>query len=92
MSSRRAAFSPFSRRAPPPGAELTLSGYEFYPQALANTIRWAHKAIGKPIYVTESGIADARRVCIYGVSYGGYAALAGVAFGAADGDDRGAPI
>lgn len=52
-------------RAPPPGAELTLSGYEFYPQALANTIRWAHKAIGKPIYVTESGIAtndDARRV------------------------------
>ena len=52
-------------RAPPPGAELTLSGYEFYPQALANTIRWAHKAIGKPVYVTESGIAtndDARRV------------------------------
>lgn len=52
-------------RAPPPGAELTLSGYEFYPQALANTIRWAHKAIGKPIHVTESGIAtndDARRV------------------------------
>ncbi|EIT72169.1 MULTISPECIES: alpha/beta hydrolase family protein [Hydrocarboniphaga] len=26
-------------------------------------------------YVTDSGIADARRVCIYGVSYGGYAAL-----------------
>lgn len=23
-------------------AERTLSGYEFYPQALANTIRWAH--------------------------------------------------
>jgi beta-glucosidase len=51
--------------APPPGAELTLSGYEFYPQALANTIRWAHDAIGKPIYVTESGIGtndDARRI------------------------------
>jgi beta-glucosidase len=50
---------------PPTGAELTLSGYEFYPQALANTIRWAHKAIGKPIYVTESGVAthdDARRI------------------------------
>ncbi|WP_454716523.1 glycoside hydrolase family 1 protein [Caulobacter segnis] len=52
-------------KAPPPGAELTLSGYEFYPQALANTIRWAHRAIGKPVYVTESGVAvadDARRI------------------------------
>jgi beta-glucosidase len=51
--------------APPKDAELTDAGYEFYPQALANTIRWAHAAIGKPIYVTESGIAtndDARRI------------------------------
>ena len=50
---------------PPSGAELTAAGYEYYPQALAATIRWAHKAIGKPIYVTESGIGtddDARRV------------------------------
>lgn len=50
---------------PPKGAELTASGYEFYPQALANTVRWAHGAIGKPIYVTENGIAtddDARRI------------------------------
>jgi beta-glucosidase len=60
---------------PPKGAELTLSGYEFYPQALANTIRWAHAAIGKPIYVTENGIAthdDARRIAFID------AALAGV--------------
>jgi beta-glucosidase len=51
--------------APPPRAELTLSGYEYYPQALAATIRWAHQAIGKPIYVTESGIGtrdDTRRI------------------------------
>jgi len=52
--------------APPPkGAELTDAGYEFYPQALAATIRWAHATIGKPIYVTESGIAtddDTRRI------------------------------
>jgi beta-glucosidase len=51
--------------APPKDAELTDAGYEFYPQALANTIRWAHAAIGKPIYVTENGIAtddDARRI------------------------------
>ncbi|WP_293990310.1 family 1 glycosylhydrolase [Sphingomonas sp.] len=51
--------------APPAGAEMTAAGYEFYPPALANTIRWAHAAIGKPIYVTESGIAtddDTRRI------------------------------
>ena len=50
---------------PPKGAEMTDAGYEFYPQALANTIRWAHTAIGKPIYVTENGIAtddDTRRI------------------------------
>jgi len=28
----------------------------------------------------EQGVADARRICIVGLSYGGYAALAGVAF------------
>jgi beta-glucosidase len=51
--------------APPKGAEMTDAGYEFYPQALANTIRWAQATIGKPIYVTESGIAtddDTRRI------------------------------
>jgi beta-glucosidase len=50
---------------PPKGAELTAAGYEFYPQALPETIRWAHRAIGKPIYVTESGIGtddDTRRI------------------------------
>lgn len=49
----------------PKGAEMTAAGYEFRPQALAATIRWAHKAIGKPIYVTENGIAtddDRRRI------------------------------
>jgi beta-glucosidase len=48
----------------PKGAEMTQAGYEFYPQALAATIRWAHRTIGKPIYVTENGIAtddDSRR-------------------------------
>ncbi len=51
--------------APPADAERTAAGYEFYPQALANTIRWAHGAIAKPIYVTENGIAtddDTRRI------------------------------
>lgn len=50
---------------PPKDAVITDAGYEYYPQAVAGTIRWAHKAIGKPIYVTESGIAtdnDAQRI------------------------------
>lgn len=61
----RLRFDESGMLPPPPGAELTMSGYEYYPQALANTIRWAHRAVGKPIYVTESGIAtkdDARRI------------------------------
>ena len=51
--------------APPAGGEMTDAGYEYYPQALANVIRWAHATFGKPIYVTENGIAtgdDARRI------------------------------
>jgi beta-glucosidase len=49
----------------PKGTEMTAAGYEFRPQALAATIRWAHRVIGKPIFVTESGIGtndDARRI------------------------------
>ena len=67
---------------PPAGAEMTDAGYEFYPQALANTIRWAHAEIGKPIYVTENGIAtndDTRRIAFIDQ------ALAGVRACLADG-------
>jgi beta-glucosidase len=45
--------------------ELTQTGEEFSPQALEQTIRYAHAATGKPIYVTENGVAtedDTRRV------------------------------
>ena len=31
-------------------------------------------------YLIKEGIADAKRICIYGASYGGYATLAGVAY------------
>ena len=61
----RFRFDEHGMVAPPPGAELTSSGYEFYPKALPATIRWAHGAIGKPIYVTENGIGtqdDRRRI------------------------------
>ena len=50
---------------PPEGAEMTAAGYEFRPQALGETIRLAARETGKPVYVTESGIAtddDARRI------------------------------
>jgi beta-glucosidase len=50
---------------PPAGAEMTDAGYEFYPRALGTSIRYAALRTGKPIYVTENGIAtndDARRV------------------------------
>ena len=59
---------------PPKGAEMTAAGYEFYPAALPATIRWAHKAIGKPIYVTESGIGtddDTRRIAFIGQALDG---------------------
>lgn len=49
----------------PDGAEKTAAGYEFYPEALGETIRYAAKATGKPIYVTENGIGtddDTRRI------------------------------
>lgn len=50
---------------PPKGAELTQTGMEFYPECVGHTVRYASKATGVPIYVTENGIAtedDSRRV------------------------------
>ena len=61
----RVRVGPSGQLPPPSDAEMTGAGYEFYPQALGGTIRLAHERIGRPIYVTESGIAtndDARRV------------------------------
>lgn len=50
---------------PPPGSELTQSGYEFWPQALEAVLRRVAGFTSKPLYVTENGIAtenDERRV------------------------------
>lgn len=61
----RVLVGPEGRLPPPEGAELTGAGYEFHPQALGGTIRFAHERIGRPIYVTENGIAtddDTRRI------------------------------
>lgn len=50
---------------PAKGAELTQTGMEFYPECVGNVVRFASKATGVPIIVTENGIAtedDSRRV------------------------------
>jgi beta-glucosidase len=50
---------------PEPGAELTQMGYEFWPEALEQTIRYAAERAKVPVYVTENGIGtedDTRRV------------------------------
>ena len=50
---------------PSAGAELTGSGYEYYPPALGAMVRYAAKLGSRPVYITESGISthdDARRV------------------------------
>lgn len=50
---------------PPPGADLTAAGYEYYPQALGTVLRLAARKTSRPLYVTESGIGtdnDARRI------------------------------
>jgi len=50
---------------PPENAELTQMGYEYYPESLEHTVRFASKEAGVPVIVTENGVAtenDARRV------------------------------
>jgi beta-glucosidase len=50
---------------PEPGAEVTQMGYEFYPEALEGTIRYAAQYTGRPVIVTENGIGtedDTRRI------------------------------
>jgi beta-glucosidase len=50
---------------PAQGAELTQTGMEFYPECVEHVVRYASKATGVPILVTENGIAtedDTRRV------------------------------
>ena len=44
----------------PEGAELTQMGYEFYPQGIGHVVRRvAEELPGKPILVTENGVATA---------------------------------
>jgi beta-glucosidase len=50
---------------PEEGVELTQMGYEFWPEALEQTIRAAAARLSVPIYVTETGVStddDGRRI------------------------------
>jgi beta-glucosidase len=50
---------------PEAGVELTQMGYEFWPEALEQTIRYAAGQAKVPVYVTENGVStedDTRRV------------------------------
>jgi beta-glucosidase len=61
----RVLLGPQGRIDPPAGTEMTAAGYEFYPQALGGTIRLAAERTGRPVIVTENGIAtndDTRRI------------------------------
>ena len=61
----RARFGPDGPLPPEEGVERTQMGYEFWPEALEATIRYAHAATGLPVIVTENGVStddDARRI------------------------------
>jgi beta-glucosidase len=61
----RLRIGPKGLLPPAPGAPLTDMGYENYPAAVGHTIRYAAKHIGKPLYLTETGIGttdDAVRI------------------------------
>jgi len=61
----RQRFGPDGPLGPEEGVELTQMGYEFWPEALEATIRYASAATGLPVIVTENGVAtddDTRRI------------------------------
>lgn len=43
---------------PPADAKFTQVGDEYYPQALGGAVRYAHAATGRPVLVTENGVAS----------------------------------
>jgi len=63
----RTRFGPAGALPPEPGVPVLALGYEYWPQALEGTLRYAARA-GVPLYVTENGIGtddDAQRIAYY---------------------------
>jgi len=64
----RTRFGPDGPLPPEKGVELTQMGYEFWPEALEATLRYANQITGVPMIVTENGIGtadDTRRLEYY---------------------------
>lgn len=68
-----AVFQPHFRGSDGTGLEFVRRGHGEWGRAMQNDISDA------VMHLTQTGVADADRVCIWGWSYGGYAALAGYA-------------
>ncbi len=61
----RVRFGPAGMLPPEEGVEGTLMGYEFWPEALEASIRYAIAVTGSPVIVTENGLGtpdDTRRI------------------------------
>src|SRR3546814_6202846 len=59
---------------------MMVSCFFFFKQKTAYEMRisdWSSD-VALPIWAIEQGVADRKRICIYGGSYGGYAALMGL--------------
>jgi len=69
-----AVLQPNFRASTGYGKKFLNAGNNEWGQKMQDDITWGKK------YLVEQGIADPKRVAIMGGSYGGYAALAGVAF------------
>lgn len=68
QSYTRERYGPDGLLGPEEGVELTLMGYEFWPETIGATLRYAHKKTGLPLMVTENGIGtddDTRRLAYY---------------------------
>jgi beta-glucosidase len=80
----RELVGPDGMLPPPEGAATAQTGWEVYPQALEHTVRDAAERTGRPVLVTENGMAtdddEARRAYTRG-------ALEGLARAVADGVD-----
>jgi beta-glucosidase len=53
----RVLWGPDGRVPPAPGATLNASGGEVYAPSVANAVRYAHGVAGRPVLVTEHGVA-----------------------------------
>lgn len=53
----RRVFDDKGLMRPPAGTVMTDNGFEFYPEALGNSIRYAYEQTRKPVIVTENGLS-----------------------------------